>query len=129
MDYERIAVIGTVAAGSPSEWIPIKKWRLIRPLDGLRPGEIVYGLEVSGRSLVGKNILHGDILIFVFGRQARPGDLCVVQTPYGLTAKFVHPNDEGEVILKSANVLVPDQCWLCEEVKVLGVVKRVERDL
>lgn len=129
MSLTRIPILGQAAAGSPVEWIPIQKWRWIRPLKGVQTQEPVYGIEVVGKSLIGKHIVDGDVLIFVYGRRVAPGDLCVVLTPHGLTAKFIQPNDEGEVILKAANGLVPDQIWLCEDVQVLGVVKRVERDL
>lgn len=129
MQLTRIAIIGAVAAGTPSEWIPLEKWRMVRPLAGARPGEHIYGLEVVGHSLVGKNILDGDILIFIHGRRAQPGDLCVVQTPHGLTAKFVCPNAAGEITLQGANDLIPDQVWLSEDIRIIGVVQRVERDL
>ena len=59
-------------------------------------------------------------------RPWRAGDLCVVQTPHGVTAKFVHPNGDGELVLKSANDRIFDQVWLCEQVKILGAVQRVE---
>lgn len=113
----------------PDDWIPLERWVRIRPLAGVQPGERVYGLEVVGDALIERNIADGDILVFIFGRQGRPGDLCVVQTQHGLTAKFVYPNDDGEVILKSANARIPDQVWLGEDLKILGVVERVEHDL
>lgn len=126
----RVPVIGQVSAGSPIEWIPIEKWRTIRPLKDAPCGGQLYGMDVVGKSLIGKHILPGDVLIFVYGSQAKPGDLCVIQTPHGLTAKFIFPSADGdEVVLKAANVLVKDQVWPCDSVKILGVVKRVERDI
>ena len=124
-----IPVVGQISAGSPLDWIPIEKWRWIRPLKNSLPGENIYGLEVVGDSLINEKILSGDVLIFAYGHKAKPGDLCVVRTPYGLTAKRIYPNEEGEVLLKSANEEIPDQVWPCQDVHILGVVKRVERDL
>ncbi len=72
--------------------------------------------------------LDGDVLIFIHGRKANPSDLCIVQTPHGVTAKNIHTSD-GDVVLKSANPIVPDQVWPCGDVKIVGVVKRAERDL
>lgn len=125
----RIPVLGQVAAGSPLEWLPIEKWRWIRPLRDCQPHEEVYGMEVVGSSLIGEKIYSGDILIYVRGRKCKPGDLCVIQTPHGVTAKFVFPREDDEVLLKGANRRVKDQVWPCREINILGIVKRVERDL
>jgi len=93
----------------------------------VRPGEHVYALLTVGDSLIDEDIHEGDLLIFVCGRQSRPGDLCVVQTPLGLTAKFAHPNEEGEIVLKSANERIEEQIWPRTDVVIVGVVQRVER--
>jgi repressor LexA len=124
-----IPIIGQVSAGTPFDFIPIERWRWIRPLQFTSPGEQVYGMEVVGDSLKDKNILDGDILVFVHGQPSRPSDLCIVQTPHGLTAKYVYPREDGEVLLASANALIRDQVWSMSDVKIIGVVKRVERDL
>lgn len=126
----QIPILGQCAAGSPLEWLPIEKWRWIRPLVDCQPHEEVYGMEVVGSSLVGAKIYSGDILIYVKGRKCKPGDLCVLQTPHGITAKFVFPRaDDEEILLRAANKRVKDQIWPCKDVNVLGIVKRVERDL
>lgn len=123
-------MIGQIAAGSPSEWVPIEKWRTIRPLRDVKAQEEMYGMEVVGDSLIDYKIHNGDVLIYVAKRAYKPGDLCVVQTPHGITAKFVHYRKaKDEMILKAANPSVKDQSWHYTEVVILGVVKRVERDL
>lgn len=93
------------------------------------PGEQLYGMIVVGSSLTGKRIFDGDVLIYIAGREPQPGDLCVIQTPWGITAKFVHMDGHDTLVLKAANKDIPDRIWPRSEVKVLGVVKRVERDL
>jgi SOS-response transcriptional repressor LexA len=95
----RIPITGQVSAGSPLDWIPIKKWRWIRPLRDNPTSEKLYGMEVVGDSLIDNNILSGDILIYNADCQCRPGDLCVIQTPHGVTAKYVFPRgDEGDIL-------------------------------
>ena len=125
----RIPVIGEVSAGAPSDFIPIEKWRWIRPLKDTLPSEQVYGMEVVGDSLIDEHIKSGDVLVFVYGRQSKPGDLCIVQTPHGITAKFVFPREDGEVLLRAGNAGTRDQVWMMSDIKILGVVKRSERDL
>lgn len=102
------------------------KWRSIRPLSDVQPGEQTCALEVTGLALSDSHIIQGDHLVFVFGREPRPGDLCVVQTPTGLTARFFYPSGSRHLLLKSAH---STDIWLASEIKVLGVVRRVERDL
>ena len=106
--------------------IPLQnRWRSIRPLCDVKPGEQTCALEVTGVSLAEHNIVPGDFLVFVFGREPKPGDLCVVSTPAGITACFVYPAPQQRLLLKSSHAA---DIWHTSEVKVLGVVKRLERD-
>lgn len=93
--------------------IPVEKWRWIRPLHNARFGQRVCAMQVAGDGLVALNIIKGDVLIFAFETTPEIGDLCVVQVPAGITAR----------------VFQTENTWLEPGVIILGVVKRVERDL
>jgi len=108
--------------------IPIVSWRTIRPIKGRALRDQFACVRVVGDSLSGANICNGDFAILRLTNEARPGDLVVASTPMGLTIKYLDYAD-GRILLRCANPACSDQQWDPEDVRIQGVVKRVERDL
>lgn len=127
----RIPVIGQVFAGTavPIDALPVTGFREIRPFRNARPGARFAAAPVCGDSLTEANIIEGDWVIFEMAHTCRPGQLVVAATPWGLAVKYFWPQVDGTIILKGANQLYEDQVWLADEVRVQGVVRRIERDV
>jgi SOS-response transcriptional repressor LexA len=68
-------------------------------------------------------------LILQLTPHADLGDLVVVRTPDGNTVKYLFPLDDDCVILRGANALYEDQIWNKDDIRIIAVVRRVERDL
>ena len=131
LQFISVPVLGQACAGSsaPVDFDEITAWREVRPLTGARPGDRFAAVPVCGDSLRDRNIVDGDWLIILYTPHADEGDLVVAVTPWGRTVKYLCSLDADTVLLKGANSAYEDQCWLKEEVRIQGVVKRVERDL
>lgn len=127
----RVPILPEVFAGKavPLDALNIAGWREIRPIKGARPGDRFAAAPVRGDSLIEDHIADGDILIIHLTCEAHVGDLIVALTPDGLTVKYVHAQIEGMVLLRGANSIYEDQIWDATEIKIEGVVKRIERDL
>lgn len=127
----RVPVLAEVFAGKagPISDLDITGWREVRPIRGARPGERFAAAPVRGDSLINDHIAEGDMLIFQLTTEAREGDLIIALTPDGLTVKYLHAQVEGMVLLRGANPIYEDQIWDASEIKIQGVVKRIERDL
>lgn len=127
----RIPILHEVFAGKPFplESLNIAGWREIRPLKGARPGDRFAASPVRGDSLIDDHIADGDILIVHLTQEAKVGDLIIALTPDGLTVKYIHAQVEGMVLLRGANSIYEDQIWDAAEIRIQGVVKRIERDL
>jgi repressor LexA len=130
-DFMRVPVLGNAYAGKPVpiDALPIEGWREIRPIKGAKPWDKFAAIRVIGDSLIEDNILEGDYLILRLTHEANSGELAVVLTPHGNTIKYLHPHLDGTVLFKGANALFEDQVWEIQDIKVQGVVRRVERDL
>lgn len=102
----------------------IKGFREIRAVGNANK---LIGIPVVGDSLQNIGILHGDILITQITDQYKEEKIGIWQTPHGRTAKFAYEDFDGMVVLHNKNGWV--QKWQPEEIKLLGIVVRVERDL
>lgn len=126
----RIPILTPVCAGTsiPDDWQnwQISSFRDVRAIKGLAKNERCVGIPVNGDSLVKIGIFHGDILITRITKEYREGRLCVWQTPHGRTAKFAYENFDGSVTLHNKNGW--RQEWQSNEIQLIGIVVRVERD-
>jgi SOS-response transcriptional repressor LexA len=82
-------------------------------------------VPVDGDSLAHIGIFHGDLLVVKMTDKHTEKDLCVWETPNGRTAKFSYENF-GEIVLH--NKADWKQSWKPTEIKLFGVVVRMERD-
>lgn len=116
-------------AGIPDDWqdLSIQKFRDVRPIKGANPYDRFIGVPVSGDSMKHEGIHHGDILITrLTTRYIDEEKIGVWQTPHGRTAKFAYQNLGGTIVLHNSNDW--QQEWQTDEVKLVGIVVRVERD-
>lgn len=127
----KIPILSSVCAGTsiPEDWQnwQIKKFRDVRAIGGLSKSERCVGIPVNGDSLEKIGIFHGDILITKLTTEYKTGKLCVWQTPHGRTAKFAVENFDGTLTLHNKNGWSRE--WQISDVKLIGIVVRVERDL
>lgn len=84
-------------------------------------------VPVDGDSLVGQRIYDGDLLLVRITQQYDPGKIGIWQTPAGRTAKFASYDADGYVMLHNEDGW--RQTWMANEIRLLGVAVRVERDL
>lgn len=131
VEWQEVPFLGSASAGKPVplDALPIEGTRFIRPIKGARPFDRFAAVRVDGHSLNDDGILDGDIVIVRMGDESHTGDLAVVLTPHGLTIKYLDPQTDGTIVLCCANADCEDQVWEIQDIKVQGVVRRVERDL
>lgn len=82
---------------------------------------------VDGHSLTEQGILDGDLLIMRITQDYEDGKLGIWQTPDGRTAKFASHDPDGFVVLHNDDGW--RQTWASDELRLLGLVVRVERDM
>lgn len=84
-------------------------------------------VPVEGESLKNLGIFDGDMLIMRITADYEDGKIGIWQTPHGRTAKFAYYDRDSSVVLHNENGW--RQSWDSSELRLLGVVVRVERDL
>lgn len=126
-----IPIVGRVAAGLPLEAIEQSEdtVRIDRMLVGVR-GE-VFGLRVSGDSMIEAGIHDGDYVFVKKQLEARRGQIIVCLVGEEATCKYFFP-EKQHIRLEPANsqmapILIPRTDW--RETSILGVVVGVYRKL
>lgn len=115
---------------SPLKENPVLGWREIRAIRGLDSGAKLFACRVSDNALIGDGILDGDYAIcreVSNLSEIKPGCIAVVETPAGLLLKHVYAGI-NEVGLVSANPEYEELCYKLDEVQIVGVLVRIERD-
>lgn len=84
-------------------------------------------VPVDGDSLKEQGILDGDLLICKITKNYEDGKIGLWQTPHGRTAKFAYYDFDNSVVLHNENGW--RQSWSSDELRLLGIVVRVERDM
>jgi hypothetical protein len=110
---------------SKYEKYQIKGFRDIRAVGVENQFKKIVGVPVIGNSLDNIGIFDGDLLVVKITDKHAEKDLCVWETPNGRTAKFGYENF-GEMTLH--NQADWSQSWKLDEIKLFGVVIRMERD-
>jgi repressor LexA len=130
-DMIEIPIVGRVAAGLPIEAIeqPEDTVRIDRMLVGVR-GE-VFGLRVTGDSMIEAGIHDGDYVFVKKQIEARRGQIVVCMVGDEATCKYFYP-EKAHIRLEPANsqmapILIPRTDW--RETSILGVVVGVYRKL
>lgn len=127
-----IPIIGPSYAGGGGVYTDdIVDWREIAVPSGCSAGQAFFCSPVVGDSLSGLDIEVGDWLISRACKVAYPGDLVIAWCPNGRCAKFLfrNPANPKVAILRSANPEYQDWQFEYEDINVVGIVRRVERDI
>jgi repressor LexA len=124
-----VPVVGRIAAGTPL--LAVENYESSIRLDAglLPPGGKVFGLVVTGDSMIEDGILDGDTLFVRQKEEARDGEIAVVMVDGDATVKRFYR--EGEKIrLQPANsAMDPIYVDRKQDVKVLGVAVGVWRKI
>jgi len=131
MNTTRIPVVSGINAGrgSPddlSDW-EITGFRDVRLIESTDQTARFVAVPVDGDSLKDQGILNGDFLICKITNDYEDGKIGLWQTPHGRTAKFAYYDPNNSVVLHNENGW--RQEWQPDELKLLGIVIRIERDL
>lgn len=124
---------GFATCGLPTEWIPLKGFREVRPLKADPTGTRTTVVRVHGSSMEGDRIFEGDwaICFRIFERQdveKFSGLPFLITLPDGPAIKRVISAPYGSIHLKSSNPRFKDIRVATEDLQVFAVVMRVERD-
>jgi SOS-response transcriptional repressor LexA len=127
----RIPVVTGITAGRGipddyTDWA-ITSFRDVRMIETADPYARFAGVPVQGDSLKEQGILDGDLLIMRITQDYEDGKIGVWQTPHGRTAKYAYYDSNHSVVLHNENGW--RQAWDASELRLLGVVVRVERDM
>jgi len=132
-DYRtvRIPIVTGVKAGGniPDEFHDwqITGFRDVRMFPSADVAVRYAAVPVEGDSLVEQGILDGDLLIMRITSQYEDGSLGIWQTPHGRTAKYARFDGDSSVVLHNYDLWT--QRWDARDLRLLGIVVRVERDL
>lgn len=126
----RIPIVTGINAGRSipddyTDWA-ITGFRTVRAIGPGDQFQRVFGVPVVGESLKEKGILDGDLLICKVTKDYEDGKIGVWQTPHGRTAKYAYYDTDSCVVLHNENGW--RQSWDPHEIRLLGIVVRVERD-
>ena len=130
-DLIEIPILGRVAAGALSEALqePEDTVRIDRMLVGR--GRDVFGLRISGESMIEAGIHDGDYVFVRKQIEAKRGDIVIALVHDEATCKTFYP-EKDHIRLQPENssmapILVPKHDW--RETQILGVVVGVYRRL
>lgn len=136
-DVLDVPILGRVAAGALSEAIDLShtdaedRVRIDRMLIGGGNGRDVFGLRISGESMIEAGIHHGDYVFVRKQLEAKRGDIVVALVGDEATCKRFFP-EKDHIRLQPENrtmapILVPKNDW--RGTQLLGVVVGVYRKL
>jgi len=124
-----IPIVGRVAAGALSEAIehPEDTVQIDRMLIGGQRD--VFGLRVTGDSMIDAGIFDGDYVVARSQAAAEPGDTVIAGIPgEEATVKTYRPTD-GRIVLEPANPRLSPMEYSSEDVQIYGRVVTVMRKL
>lgn len=132
MSKIKVPHLARVSAGTPvptdwKKWL-VRQFREIRPIDGAEPFDKFASVDIEGESMTHLGILHGDVLIFRITQKYERSKIGIWQTPHGLTAKYAEVSHKDNCIVLDNRFNWKKQ-WSIDDVKLLGLVVRVERDM
>lgn len=129
-----IPILGRVAAGLLAEAIenPEDSVRIGRMMVGAKPGDRdVFGLRISGDSMIEAGIHHGDYVFIKKQLVAPRGAIVIALVGDEATCKYYFP-EQTHIRLQPANssmapILIPKTDW--RETQILGIVVGVYRKM
>jgi repressor LexA len=122
-----VPIYGTIAAGLPIDAVQEEEGCVLIDVEtlGIKATARTFGLKVRGDSMIGKNIVDGDIAIIEHGLTPRPGDVVAALIDGQVTLKtfLLH---RGKPCLRAENPRYPNLVPQ-EELQVQGVMVALVR--
>jgi repressor LexA len=124
-----VPVLGRIAAGTPL--LAVESYESSMRLDSsmLPPGGKVFGLVVTGDSMIEDGILDGDTLFVRQKEDARDGEIAVVMVDGDATVKRIYKEGERIRLQPANSAMSPIYVDRKADVKVLGVAVGVWRKI
>jgi repressor LexA len=122
-----VPIYGSIPAGRPLDATQEQEGCVLIDVDslGIKPTARTFGLKVHGDSMIGKNIVEGDIVIIEHGVQPRSGDVVAALIDGQVTLKtFVL--QQGKPYLRAENPRYP-KLIPQEELQIQGVMVALVR--
>ena len=122
-----VPIYGAIPAGRPEDATQEEEGCVLIDVDtlGIKPSARTFGLKVRGESMLGKNIVDGDIAIIEHGVQPRSGDVVAALIDGQVTLKtFVM--QRGKPFLRAENPRYPNLIPQ-EELQIQGVMMALIR--
>jgi repressor LexA len=122
-----IPVFGSIPAGFAQEKVQEAKGCISIDVGtlGIRPTPGTFALEVRGDSMIGKHILHGDIVVLEQGMTPRSGDVVAALIDNESTLK-TFLLQRGKPFLRAENPKYPDLIP-AQELVIQGVLRALIR--
>ena len=97
-----VPIYGSIPAGLPNEAAQEEEGCVLIDVEtlGIKPTARTFGLKVQGDSMLGKNIVAGDIAIIEHGVQARSGDTVAALNQAGVAGDFSYVSTAGGAFLE-----------------------------
>jgi repressor LexA len=104
-----IPVVGSIPAGRPADREQESEGCLSVDLESIdiRPTKRTFALRITGDSMIGKHILHGDVVVIEHGKEPRPGDVVAALIDGQSTLK-TFLLQRGRPFLRAENPAYPD---------------------
>jgi repressor LexA len=122
-----VPIYGSIPAGLPQDTAQDEEGCVLIDIETLRikPSARTFGLKVQGDSMLGKNIVDGDIAIIEHGMEPRSGDVVAALIDGRVTLKtFVV--QQGKPYLRAENSRYPNLIPQ-EELQIQGVMVALVR--
>ena len=122
-----VPIYGSIPAGRPQDATQDDEGCVLIDVEtlGIKPSARTFGLKVQGDSMLGKNIVDGDIAIIEHGVQPRSGDVVAALIDGQVTLKtFVL--QRGKPYLRAENPRYPNLIPQ-EELQIQGVMVALVR--
>lgn len=122
-----VPIYGAIPAGRPEDAAQEEEGCVLIDVDtlGIKPTARTFGLKVHGDSMLGKNIVDGDIAIIEHGVQPRPGDVVAALIDGQVTLK-TFLLQRGKPYLRAENPRYPNLIPR-EELQIQGVMVALVR--
>ena len=122
-----IPIYGSIPAGLPQDAAQEEEGCALIDVNtlGIKPSARTFGLKVHGDSMIGKNIVDGDIAIIEHGVQPRPGDVVAALIDGQVTLK-TFLMQRGKPYLRAENPRYPN-LMPQEELQIQGVMMALVR--
>jgi len=122
-----VPIYGSIPAGLPEDTAQEEEGCVLMDVDtlGIKPTARTFGLKVRGDSMIGKNIVDGDIAIIEHGVQPRTGDVVAALIDGQVTIK-TFLMQRGKPYLRAENPRYPNLIPQ-EELQIQGVMVALVR--